>query len=168
MCRRLWSEEVVEHHGEFFDFQPVMFAPKPIQQPIPVIVGGDSPAALRRTANLGDGWIPMNTPLDKLGPQIVKVNKMRADAGRPGTTEVTIGGSAKSVDDFQRYRDVGVGRIMCTPFASSAKHSKASAASATKSSPSSTDPQRTGVNQPVHSWFVDASLGVGGATRSRG
>ncbi len=44
---------------------------------------------------------------------------MRADAGRPGTTEVTIGGSAKSVDDFQRYRDVGVGRIMCAPFASS-------------------------------------------------
>ena len=86
VCRRLWSEEVVEHHGDFFDFQPVMFAPKPIQQPIPVIVGGDSPTAMRRTTNLGDGWIPMNTPLDELGPQIVKVNKIRADAGRPGTT----------------------------------------------------------------------------------
>jgi probable F420-dependent oxidoreductase len=119
ICRRLWSEEVVEHHGEFFDFQPVMFEPKPIQQPIPVIVGGDSPAAMRRTANLGDGWIPMNTSLEKLRPQIDRVNEMRAAAGRPGTTEVTIGGGAQSVDDFQRYRDAGVGRIICAPFASS-------------------------------------------------
>ncbi len=29
VCQRLWSEEVVEHHGEFFDFGPVMFEPKP-------------------------------------------------------------------------------------------------------------------------------------------
>ena len=29
ICRRLWSDDVIEHHGEFFDFQPVMFNPKP-------------------------------------------------------------------------------------------------------------------------------------------
>jgi probable F420-dependent oxidoreductase len=48
VCRRLWSEDVVEHHGEFFDFDPVMFAPKPTQRPWPPIhIGGDGPAALR-------------------------------------------------------------------------------------------------------------------------
>ena len=61
LCRRLWSEPVVEHHGEFFDFGPVMFEPKPVQTPWPPIhIGGDGPAALRRAALLGDGWIPMN------------------------------------------------------------------------------------------------------------
>src|SRR5439155_25079953 len=66
ICRRLWSEDVIEHHGEFFDFQPVMFNPKPIQQPIPMVVGGDSPAAMRRAATLGEGWIPMNHALEDL------------------------------------------------------------------------------------------------------
>ena len=33
VCRRLWTESEVEHHGEFFDFEPVMFEPKPVQQP---------------------------------------------------------------------------------------------------------------------------------------
>jgi probable F420-dependent oxidoreductase len=120
ICQRLWSEDVVEYHGEFFDFDPVMFNPKPIQQPIPIIVGGDSRAALRRTANIGAGWIPMNTPVDVLRPQVDRVNEMRAAAGRSGATEVTIGGGgAMSVDDFQRYRDAGVDRILCAPFTSS-------------------------------------------------
>ncbi|MEZ5206019.1 MAG: TIGR03619 family F420-dependent LLM class oxidoreductase [Acidimicrobiales bacterium] len=43
VCRRLWTEDVVEHHGEFFDFAPVMFEPKPIQAPHPpIVVGGES------------------------------------------------------------------------------------------------------------------------------
>ncbi len=119
ICRRLWTEEVVEHHGEFFDFQPVMFEPKPIQQPIPIVVGGDSPAAMRRTATLGDGWIPMNHSLEQLRPSVERVNRMRAEAGRDGTTEVTIGGHLESVDDVRRYVDAGADRIICRPFASS-------------------------------------------------
>jgi probable F420-dependent oxidoreductase len=119
ICRRLWSEDVVEHHGEFFDFKPVMFNPKPVQQPIPVVVGGDSPAAMRRTAKYGDGWIPMNLSLEELRPAVDRVNEMRAACGRPGKVEVTIGGGAQSVDDFQRYRDAGADRIICRPFETS-------------------------------------------------
>jgi probable F420-dependent oxidoreductase len=119
ICRRLWTEEVVEHHGEFFDFQPVMFEPKPIQQPVPIVVGGDSPAAMRRTATVGDGWIPMNHSLEQLRPSVDRINKMRADAGRDGTTEVTIGGQLASADDVQRYRDAGADRLICRPFTSS-------------------------------------------------
>ena len=35
VCRRLWSEDVVEHRGRFFEFDPVMFEPKPVQKPWP-------------------------------------------------------------------------------------------------------------------------------------
>ena len=44
VCTRLWSEDVVEHHGRFFDFDPVAFNPKPRQRPHPAfIIGGDGP-----------------------------------------------------------------------------------------------------------------------------
>src|SRR5581483_8846872 len=67
VCRRLWTERGVEHHGEHFDFGPVMFEPKPVQQPYPpIVVGGDAPAAIRRAATAGDGWIPMNHTLEQI------------------------------------------------------------------------------------------------------
>ena len=60
VCRRLWSEATVTHHGEFFSFDEVVFEPKPVQQPgPPILVGGESKAALRRAARLGDGWLGM-------------------------------------------------------------------------------------------------------------
>src|SRR5256714_14911747 len=53
VCKRLWSEETVEHHGEFFDFDAVAFEPKPVQQPWrPIHQGCESDAALRRVARL--------------------------------------------------------------------------------------------------------------------
>jgi probable F420-dependent oxidoreductase len=119
ICRRLWTEDVVEHHGEFFDFQPVMFNPKPVQERVPIIVGGDSPAAMQRTATRGDGWIPMNHSVDELRGGVDRVNALRAAAGRDGTTEVTVAGHVETVDDFERYRDAGVDRIICRPFTSS-------------------------------------------------
>ena len=55
----LWSKEDPEFHGEFLSISEVDFAPKPVQQPhIPYWIGGESPAALRRAALLGDGWAP--------------------------------------------------------------------------------------------------------------
>src|SRR5450755_4140821 len=51
ICRRLWSEPSVSFHGEHFHFDDVVFEPKPVQRPTPpVIVGGESVAALRRAA----------------------------------------------------------------------------------------------------------------------
>lgn len=59
LMRKLWTEDTIEFHGEFYDVPPVKFAPKPVnkQAGIPIIVGGTSPGALRRAGRLGDGWI---------------------------------------------------------------------------------------------------------------
>jgi probable F420-dependent oxidoreductase len=120
ICRRLWFEEVVEHHGEFFDFAAVMFEPKPVQQPSPpILVGGDTPAALRRAARHGDGWIPMNHTIEQLPASILRVNELRAAAGRAGPTSVTVGGRVDNTGDLARYRDIGVDRVICAPFSSS-------------------------------------------------
>jgi probable F420-dependent oxidoreductase len=117
VCRRLWSDKVIEHHGEFFDFGPVMFEPKPVQQPWPpIVIGGDGPAALRRAATVGDGWIPMNHPLDQVPAAVARIAELRAEAGRDGKTEVTVGGTIASPEDAERYAEAGVDRVIVRPW----------------------------------------------------
>jgi probable F420-dependent oxidoreductase len=119
VCQRLWSEEVVEHHGEFFDFGPVMFEPKPTHSPWPSLhIGGDGAAALRRAATVGDGWIPMNHTLEQVTADARRIARLRTDAGRPGTVEITLGGGS-DLDDLRRRADLGVGRALVRPWTSS-------------------------------------------------
>jgi probable F420-dependent oxidoreductase len=119
VCQRLWSEEVVEHHGEFFDFGPVMFEPKPTHAPWPSLhIGGDGPAAIRRAATVGDGWIPMNHSLEEIPTDAKKIAQLRHDAGRSDPVEITLGGGAE-LDDLRRRADLGIGRALVKPFRSS-------------------------------------------------
>ncbi|MGE0383098.1 MAG: TIGR03619 family F420-dependent LLM class oxidoreductase [Gammaproteobacteria bacterium] len=78
--RRLFAGGMVEHHGEFFDFDPVQISPVP-EAPIPVYVGGESPAALRRAA-AADGWMSARicSP-GELADVIGRLNAARAIAG---------------------------------------------------------------------------------------
>ena len=54
--RTLWYAEHPEHHGTYVDFADVDAHPRPVQQPIPVVVGGHSAAAYRRAVATGHGW----------------------------------------------------------------------------------------------------------------
>lgn len=120
ICRRLWTEPVVEHHGDHFDFDPVMFEPKPLQQPLPVSVGGDAPPALRRAALLGDGWLPMNTPLAGIPAALSHIGMLREAAGRTGPWTTTIMTSVTDAADVERARVAGVDRVIVAPWRRSA------------------------------------------------
>ena len=123
VCTRLWSEEVVEHHGEFFDFQPVMFEPKPVQKPWPPVhVGGESDAALRRAARVGDGWIGITHTLESVRRPVELLAKLREEAGRAVLPfEVTLGGPVETRDDVVRWEEAGVHRLMVSPWARSSE-----------------------------------------------
>jgi probable F420-dependent oxidoreductase len=54
---RLWAGESVDHAGAHFTYQGARIAPLPVQQPLPLWIGGHSPAAIRRTARIGTGWL---------------------------------------------------------------------------------------------------------------
>jgi len=55
--RTVWTEERATYSGEFIAFEDAVMNPKPITPGGPsILVGGDSPAAMRRAARLGDGW----------------------------------------------------------------------------------------------------------------
>ncbi|MBI2168221.1 MAG: TIGR03619 family F420-dependent LLM class oxidoreductase [Actinobacteria bacterium] len=120
VCRRLWTDEVIEHHGEFFDFDAVMFEPKPVQAPHPpVVVGGESRAALRRAARW-DGWIGLEHTPESAANAVDELSALRKEAGRADARfEVTVGGSVSSVDDVAAFQAAGVDRLIVAPWASS-------------------------------------------------
>jgi len=123
VCKRLWNEPEVEHHGEFFDFGPVAFEPKPLQKPWPpILVGGESNAALRRAATLGDGWIGMAHTPESVAAAVARLASLREAAGRAGDDErfsVTVGGSVESQDDVDAWEQAGVHRLIVSPWARS-------------------------------------------------
>ncbi len=119
VARRLWTEEVVEHHGEFFSFPPVMFEPKPVQRPHPpLLVGGESTAALRRAVRRGDGWISMPHTFETAAPQLRRLQQLCEESGRPRSTfgitvnDQTLG----SPGEVARWEEAGVDRLIVKPY----------------------------------------------------
>ena len=124
VCRRLWSEPTVEHHGEFFSFGPVAFEPKPVQRPWPRLhVGGESPAALRRAARFGDGWLSMEQTPETIGPLVARLRAAEAAAGRERRLEVTaaprqitVVGDAPAAEEIAGFEAAGVDRLIVSPW----------------------------------------------------
>ncbi|GAB2880514.1 LLM class F420-dependent oxidoreductase [Streptomyces deserti] len=77
----LGPEEFPEHHGERYDFEGLGQRPRPAQPRLPVWVGGSSPAAVRRAALKGDGWLPQGDPRDRLPAQLARIRRLREEAG---------------------------------------------------------------------------------------
>ncbi|WP_171114621.1 MULTISPECIES: LLM class F420-dependent oxidoreductase [Streptomyces] len=78
----LGPEEFPVHHGKLYDFEGLGQRPRPAQSHIPLWVGGSSPAAVRRAALKGDGWLPQGDPRDRLPQQIAALRRLRAEAAR--------------------------------------------------------------------------------------
>ncbi|MFC8965799.1 TIGR03619 family F420-dependent LLM class oxidoreductase [Streptomyces sp. NPDC057094] len=77
----LGPDEFPVHHGKTYDFEGLGQRPRPAQERVPVWVGGSSPAAVRRAALRGDGWLPQGDPRDRLPGQIARLRELRERAG---------------------------------------------------------------------------------------
>ena len=94
-------------------------APKPAQAPWPPLhIGGDGPAALRRAATVGDGWIPMNHTVEQIAADARRNAQRRDAAGRPGAFEITLAGGDHGADELRRWADLGIGRALVKPWES--------------------------------------------------
>jgi alkanesulfonate monooxygenase SsuD/methylene tetrahydromethanopterin reductase-like flavin-dependent oxidoreductase (luciferase family) len=80
---RLWSEERVTFEGKHYHYADARIAPRPVQQPLPLWLGGSSPAAIRRTARVGTGWLGGIQSPEHVAGVIAKIRAASADAGRP-------------------------------------------------------------------------------------
>ena len=82
IMRRLWSEEQVDFEGEFYRFDGATISPRPVQNPLPLWIGGSSEAAIARTARLGTGWLAgIQTP-EQVEPVVKAIKLASAKAGR--------------------------------------------------------------------------------------
>lgn len=81
ILRACWSDEAPAFEGRHYRFDPVHFDPRPVR-PIPVLVGGNSAAALRRAGRLGDGWWGTGLTLDETRAAVATVRQAAEAAGR--------------------------------------------------------------------------------------
>jgi len=109
ILRGLMSGEYFEYHGEFYDIAATKMTPAP-SQPVPLLVGGHSDAALRRAVLKGDGWMHAGgeaAELDLLLDKIAKIRDAEGVADRPFELHV-ISYDAFTVDGARRLEDRGI------------------------------------------------------------
>jgi probable F420-dependent oxidoreductase len=132
VMRACWSEERARYQGEFFSFPEIGVMPQPPRRSIPIWVGGHTPRALRRVAELGDGWHAAFTPPDAFARDIARLREECAKAGRtlddlaitlraglsfrnqPGSADrkPLQGTPEQIVGDIRRYRELGVSSFL--------------------------------------------------------
>jgi probable F420-dependent oxidoreductase len=106
--RALWGQERASFHGRFVNFDEVFCRPRPASGRIPVIVGGDTPAAARRAGRLGDGYFPAR---GAPGPLFDEMRRAAAAAGRnPADIELTVSAPAEA-GEIEALAKLGVTRV---------------------------------------------------------
>ena len=109
--KQIWTTEQAEYHGEHVDFDPIHLWPKPVQKPHPpIFVGGGSPAALRRLASYGDGWLPLGHTSPA---EIERVRERLAGEGR-GDIVITVFGADADEARLAGFADAGVEEVALT------------------------------------------------------
>ena len=116
LMKELWTKDEPVYHGKTISVEGVRFYPKPIQKPHPpIIVGGTSEIALKRTVRYGDGWYGVAKTHEEARELITRLRKKESDSTRLYPIEVTLSlrtGKPLTFDDIQRLRDAGVDRAL--------------------------------------------------------
>jgi probable F420-dependent oxidoreductase len=117
LLRRLWTERAVTWSGRYETVSAAGLAPLPVQRPIPIWFGGESPQALRRAGRLADGWFPQSRP----GPDLEKaIDLVREGAESAGRDPASLGmegrvGVSRGVDaaagQIAAWRDLGASHV---------------------------------------------------------
>jgi probable F420-dependent oxidoreductase len=118
--RNLWAGPHAEYHGEFVNFEPATCSPRPVKGSIPVLVGGDTDAAIQRAVRIADGYFPGEADIDRLGELIQRLRRAAEAADRdPDSIEINAIFNAQRVDPVpgvEQMAELGVGRIMVPAF----------------------------------------------------
>lgn len=115
----LWTGEPFEYTGEFASFPPVVFQPRPHQQPRPPLhIGGESDRALRRAVERGDGWIGMHHTPDSIIEPMRRLASVSDAFGRTTPLVTTVASNPGEVD-VAGWRGSGISRLIVSPWSSS-------------------------------------------------
>jgi len=120
VLRTCWREPRPRFTGTFFRFDELGVEPKPVRGDIPIWIGGDTPAALRRVAELGDGWHAAFPTPQSLGEALPALRDACRRAGRDMasvTLSARVGLAARRAADdvlaeLKALRDLGVSHVI--------------------------------------------------------
>jgi alkanesulfonate monooxygenase SsuD/methylene tetrahydromethanopterin reductase-like flavin-dependent oxidoreductase (luciferase family) len=114
--RRLWSDDTATFHGEFVNFDAAKSFPKPGRGgKLPIIFGGESGPALKRTADIGNGWFGFNVGPDDAAPLADKLRTMlKANGRKASDAEIIVSPYTKKIvpDDLKKYAAAGVDELV--------------------------------------------------------
>lgn len=82
VLRKLWTQPLVTYQGRWHIIEDAGLNPLPVQRPIPIWFGGHAEAVLKRTARMGDGWLPNYRQAEEALPHLQKIQRYRQEAGR--------------------------------------------------------------------------------------
>ncbi|MET0701200.1 MAG: LLM class F420-dependent oxidoreductase [Mycobacterium sp.] len=113
--RALWRDEIASYHGEFVSFDGIRVNPKPVRGGhLPVIVGGNSDAALRRVAAWGDGWYGFNlADVEEVAQSVSTVRRLCRDSRRDlGDLRFAVALVDPQPADVGKLVDIGVDELV--------------------------------------------------------
>jgi probable F420-dependent oxidoreductase len=106
--RALWEEDEASYRGKFVNFSPSWSWPKPVQQPLPILLGGGAgPKLFQHIVEYCQGWIPIGGA--GLGKALPVLRQAAQDAGRnPDELEIVPFGSHPDPGKLDYYANLGV------------------------------------------------------------
>jgi probable F420-dependent oxidoreductase len=116
--RELWKGGWVSWKGEYYDIPEMMIEPHP-PEPVPILCGGESKAALRRAARYCDGWVGTAYTLDDAEQWITRINALRREYGRENEPFEFIMGlrDTPSLELYKQAEKIGITGVMVSPWA---------------------------------------------------
>jgi probable F420-dependent oxidoreductase len=119
--RAVWTQAKPVHHGKYVSFDGVQAMPRPVQTPLPVVVGGRTPPAYRRAVTQGQGWYGFGMDVEETRKSIAALGDAAKKSQRPaelGKLEISITPPGFDIPDKtlqDSYAAAGVDRLIVRP-----------------------------------------------------
>ena len=120
VIRTLWTSDQPTFEGRFTSFSGIQSYPHPVQTPHPpIVIGGSSPPALRRTITQGNGWYGFMLDVDGAAAMVRALEQTAREVERPadrGPLEITITPRGRlDRETVERFAEAGVHRLVPMP-----------------------------------------------------
>jgi probable F420-dependent oxidoreductase len=110
LMQALWTSEVASYDGMHAQLEPSWQWPKPVQDPVPVLVGGGGKRPMRHAVDYGTGWLPMPST-QKFGERLAQLAEIAAEAGKP-VPSVTLYAARPDAGVLAHYASMGIERAV--------------------------------------------------------
>jgi len=119
--RAVWTQPKPSHKGRYVSFDSVQAMPRPVQTPVPIVVGGRTPPAYRRAVMQGQGWYGFGMSVDDTQKVVAALRDTAKKHSRPaelGRLEISITPPGYDVPNnatLDAYTATGVDRLILRP-----------------------------------------------------